>query len=187
MFDSRRRLGIFLFTTAPRPALWPTQPPIQWVPETPSAGVKRPGREDDHSFPSTSEVKNAWSYTSTPTHLQVYLQPQFTNFIKQSLSWEIHRLLWNMKNHYRVYMNLPLAHVLSQLNPAHTVTLYFLRPFHTVSLSAPRSLKRYLPWGCPTKILSSWTFLLTTRVVVGAIFVMQEKCVKLLQPVLLFW
>jgi hypothetical protein len=30
-FDSRRELGIFLFTTASRTALWPTQPPIQWV------------------------------------------------------------------------------------------------------------------------------------------------------------
>jgi len=28
-------------------------------------GVKRPGREDDHSPPSSAEV-NAWSYTSTP-------------------------------------------------------------------------------------------------------------------------
>jgi hypothetical protein len=31
-FESRRGLGIFLFTTASRPALGLTQPPIQWVP-----------------------------------------------------------------------------------------------------------------------------------------------------------
>jgi hypothetical protein len=30
-FESRKGLGIFLFTTAFRPALGPTQPPIQWV------------------------------------------------------------------------------------------------------------------------------------------------------------
>jgi hypothetical protein len=30
-FDSRRGLGIFLFATASRKALGPTQPPIQWV------------------------------------------------------------------------------------------------------------------------------------------------------------
>jgi hypothetical protein len=28
-------------------------------------GVQRPGREADHSPPSSAEVKNAWSYTST--------------------------------------------------------------------------------------------------------------------------
>jgi hypothetical protein len=32
-----------------------------------SAWVKRPGREADHSPPSSVEVKNAWSYTSTPS------------------------------------------------------------------------------------------------------------------------
>jgi hypothetical protein len=40
-------LGIFLFTTASRPALGPTQPPIKWVPGTISLEVKRPGREAD--------------------------------------------------------------------------------------------------------------------------------------------
>jgi hypothetical protein len=42
------------------------QPPIQWVPGALSLGVKRPRREADHSPPSSAEVKNAWSYTSTP-------------------------------------------------------------------------------------------------------------------------
>jgi hypothetical protein len=65
-FDSRRGLGIFLFTTASRTALEPTKPPIYWVAGAPSLGVKRPGREADHSPPSSAEVKNAWSYTSTP-------------------------------------------------------------------------------------------------------------------------
>jgi hypothetical protein len=31
-----------------------------------SLGVKRPGREADHSPPSSTDVKNAWRYTSTP-------------------------------------------------------------------------------------------------------------------------
>jgi len=31
-----------------------------------SLGGKWPGREADHSCPSNAEVKNAWSYTSTP-------------------------------------------------------------------------------------------------------------------------
>jgi hypothetical protein len=49
--------GIFPFTAASRPALGPTQPPIQWVPRALSLGVKRPGREADHSPPSSAEVK----------------------------------------------------------------------------------------------------------------------------------
>jgi hypothetical protein len=56
-FDSRWGLGIFLFTTASRTALGPTQPPIQWVPGALSLGVKRSGREADHSPPSSAEVK----------------------------------------------------------------------------------------------------------------------------------
>jgi hypothetical protein len=56
-FHSWRGVGIFLFTTASRTALGPTQPPIQWVPGAHSLGVKRPGREADHSPPSSAEVK----------------------------------------------------------------------------------------------------------------------------------
>jgi hypothetical protein len=56
-FDSQRVLGNFLFTTASRTALGPTQPPIQWLPGALSLEVKRPGRETDHSPPSSAEVK----------------------------------------------------------------------------------------------------------------------------------
>jgi hypothetical protein len=65
-FDSLRGLGIFLFTTASRPALGSTEPPIQWVPGALSLGVKRPVRDADHSPPSSVEIKNAWIYTFTP-------------------------------------------------------------------------------------------------------------------------
>jgi hypothetical protein len=61
--------GIYLFTTASRPALGPTQPPLQWVPGATSLGVKRPGREADHSLPSSADVKNAWNHTSTTVRL----------------------------------------------------------------------------------------------------------------------
>jgi hypothetical protein len=42
-FDSRRGLGIFLFTTAYRTAPGPTQLPIQWVPGALSLGGKAAG------------------------------------------------------------------------------------------------------------------------------------------------
>jgi len=47
-FHSQWGLGIFLFTTMSGTALWLTQPPIQWVPETLSLGVKWPVHEADH-------------------------------------------------------------------------------------------------------------------------------------------
>jgi hypothetical protein len=66
--ESRKGLGIFLFTTASRPALRPTQPPIQWVPGALSLGLKWPGCEAAPSTPCSTEVKNPWSYTSTPQY-----------------------------------------------------------------------------------------------------------------------
>jgi hypothetical protein len=47
-FDSRQLVGFFLLVTSSRPALEPTQPPIQWVPGALSLGIKRPGLEADH-------------------------------------------------------------------------------------------------------------------------------------------
>jgi hypothetical protein len=64
-FDSRQRLGIFLFTrvqngSGAHPASYPIRTGSS------SLGVKRPEREANHSSPSSAEVKYAWSYTSTP-------------------------------------------------------------------------------------------------------------------------
>jgi hypothetical protein len=69
-FDSRRGLGIFLFTTASRTALGPTQNPIQWVLGAVSLVVKRSGREADHSPPSSAEVKECLElYLHSPIRL----------------------------------------------------------------------------------------------------------------------
>jgi len=56
-FESLQGLGIFLFTTASRPALGPTQPPMKRILESLSLGLKQPFREADHSPPSTTEDK----------------------------------------------------------------------------------------------------------------------------------
>jgi hypothetical protein len=60
------RVKNFLFSTSSRQVLGPTQSPIQWVPGALSPGVKRPGRETDHSLPTSAEVKKTWIYTSNP-------------------------------------------------------------------------------------------------------------------------
>ena len=44
------------FPHLPRPALGPTQPPVQWVLVFPG-GKERPGREADPSHPSSAVVK----------------------------------------------------------------------------------------------------------------------------------
>jgi hypothetical protein len=61
-------MGISFFATASRPAPGTIQPPNQWVLALITPGVKLPERED-HSRPSSSEVKNGSSYTSTPQYV----------------------------------------------------------------------------------------------------------------------
>jgi hypothetical protein len=70
--------GNFLFTIASRMALWPTQPPVQWVPGPPSLGIKQPRHVADHSPPSSAKAKE-WvelyiHSPSTPSWCGAYLK-----------------------------------------------------------------------------------------------------------------
>jgi hypothetical protein len=66
--SSPGRLKNFLFSTSSRPALGPAQPPIQLVPGALSTGVKRSGRDADHSPPTSAEVNKMWIYKSAPPY-----------------------------------------------------------------------------------------------------------------------
>jgi hypothetical protein len=44
-----------------------------------SSGIKCPKREADHSLPSSTEVKNAWSYTAIPTCRSAWRGAKFRN------------------------------------------------------------------------------------------------------------
>jgi hypothetical protein len=68
------------------PALGPTQPPIKWV-------IKRPGRETVYSPPSSADVKNAGSYTSTPPYL----------FIAELTTEYVFRIRYLVKNKFTFY------------------------------------------------------------------------------------
>jgi hypothetical protein len=57
---------IFLFSTASRPAVESTQPPIQWVPGALFPGVKRLGREADYSPPSSAGMKKIGAVSPLP-------------------------------------------------------------------------------------------------------------------------
>jgi len=67
-FNSRKGQwwDFFLFATALRLALGPTEPPIKWISGALNPDIKRLGRETDHSHPSRAEAKKAWSYAFTP-------------------------------------------------------------------------------------------------------------------------
>jgi hypothetical protein len=64
---------IFITNSVSRPALGPTQPPIHWVPGALSLGVKRPGREADHSPPSRSEVGQRMCGAISPLPQYVFM------------------------------------------------------------------------------------------------------------------
>jgi hypothetical protein len=49
---------IFPVASMSRQALWPTQPPVQLVLGVFPRAKARPGRDADHSHPSSAEVKN---------------------------------------------------------------------------------------------------------------------------------
>jgi hypothetical protein len=89
-FDPRQGQGNFLFATASRLALSHTQPPRQSVP-----GVKWPGREADHSPPSSAEIMNAWSYISTSS---VPLRGVVFNYAMNTTPLPHHPLFRNNKH-----------------------------------------------------------------------------------------
>lgn len=60
--------AIFLFVTKSKPAVDPTQPPVQWY-RGYFVRCNAASRRTNHSPPSSVEVKNSWSYTSTSTYV----------------------------------------------------------------------------------------------------------------------
>jgi hypothetical protein len=70
----------------------PPRPDRLWVPR-----IKRPGREADQSPPPSADVKNAWSYTSTPP-IRLHGVVLFTHAKRQAhcnINYEQHILPWN--------------------------------------------------------------------------------------------
>jgi hypothetical protein len=62
---------VFLLSKMSRPALGPTQLPVQWVTRVfilleGGGGVKWPGHVAERSPPSRAEDKSEWSFTSPP-------------------------------------------------------------------------------------------------------------------------
>jgi hypothetical protein len=98
------REKILLLSTSSRPVLGPTQTPIQWVPGALSPGVKWPGRQADHSPPTSAEVKKYVDlYTNSPIRLHSVLVNQLSTgttlpsacyFLPSSSSTLMDETLW---------------------------------------------------------------------------------------------
>jgi hypothetical protein len=89
-FDPRQRQRILPLTSASRPALRPTQPPVQWVPGALSPGLKRgrgvmltthplpvPWLRKSRSYTSCHPNAPLWSVTGP-----LYLSPLFADHIR---------------------------------------------------------------------------------------------------------
>jgi hypothetical protein len=60
-------------TAVVRRALGSTPPPVKWVPGDLFPGIKRPGREADHSPLTSAKVTKMWIYTSTTPYVFIAL------------------------------------------------------------------------------------------------------------------
>jgi hypothetical protein len=81
------RVGQDFFSTASRPALGHTHPSLYWVLVSVSAGVKRSGREAEHYFPSSAEIKNVDLYFHSPICLHVTMLNQLNTGTTLPLSY----------------------------------------------------------------------------------------------------
>jgi hypothetical protein len=68
-FDSHQVLGIFPSPPRPERPWGPRSLLSNGYRRVLAPEVNRPGRETDHSPPSSAKFKNAWSYTSTPHYV----------------------------------------------------------------------------------------------------------------------
>jgi hypothetical protein len=66
-FDSRQWRKGFSSILLSRPALRPTQPPVQWLPVVLSRAKPRPWRDPDHSPHLVLRSRMSKSYTSSPS------------------------------------------------------------------------------------------------------------------------
>lgn len=83
----------FVGSPAFRPVLEPNQPLIQWIPKDLSPGLKRPGRESDHSIQSNAKIKKAWRNT--------YSCPTCLKGVKRGMLYIYYQTLWRFRKNWK--------------------------------------------------------------------------------------
>jgi len=83
----------FVSSPAFRLVLEPNQPLIRWIPKDLSPGLKRPGRDSDHSIQSNAEVKKDWSNT--------YSCPTCLKGVKMGILFLYCQMLWRFRKNWK--------------------------------------------------------------------------------------
>ena len=93
-------------------------------------------------------------YTQTSTLLNTF-HLQIANVKQRSIQSNTYpNVLWNPTVHYRTHKCPPPVPILSQINPVHTPTSYFLKiHLKIIRTSTPESSQWFFPSGSPTKTL----------------------------------
>jgi hypothetical protein len=129
-FESRQGGGNFFLTTEFRTALGPTQPPIQWVPGALSLEIRWPGREADHSLPSSVEVKMSGAIPplpNTPSSRGAELKESTGTSLPLPLYHltDIHEKYSNVRQSREVVILLQLQNFRVRLSLAHAIARSF--------------------------------------------------------------
>jgi hypothetical protein len=120
-------------------------------------GLKRPGREADHSPPSSAEVKNAWGYTSTPQYVfmawcLVKHRDNFA-FVIFYIMFQYPALQTNMRGNRNAKPDLSPSRTLAQISPPPNLYTFHTAPSRGKKVQNSES-QNLNPYSC--KIDFSW-------------------------------